>query len=138
MSVLSPHRFDLRVYWEDTDAGGIVYYANYLKFVERARSDMVRQAGLNQNTLLRQEGIIFAVRRCEVDYLRSAKLDDELTVITDVLKVGGASIDMMQTVCRDDEELVRAKVRVGSVDQSGRPARMPASARDALGRLQVE
>lgn len=126
------HQFPLRVYWEDTDAGGIVYYANYLKFIERARSELVGEAGLNQVTLLRDEGIIFAVRRCEIDYLASAMLSDDLIVGTKIDKVGGASIDMTQVVYRGDEKLVRAKVRVGAVNQAGRAARMPAAAKAAL------
>jgi len=126
------HQFPLRVYWEDTDAGGIVYYANYLKFIERARSELVAEAGLNQVTLLRDEGIIFAVRRCEIDYLASATLSDDLIVATEIDKVGGASIDMTQAVYRGGDMLVRAKVRVGSVNKAGRPARMPAVARAAL------
>jgi acyl-CoA thioester hydrolase len=132
----APHEFRLRVYWEDTDAGGIVYYANYLKFIERARSELVGEAGLNQVTLLRDEGIIFAVRRCEIDYLASAILSDDLIVRTEIDKVGGASIDMTQSiyraVYRGEEILVRAKVRVGAVNKAGRPARMPAAARAAL------
>lgn len=126
------HQFPLRVYWEDTDAGGIVYYANYLKFIERARSELVAEVGLNQVTLLRDEGIIFAVRRCEIDYLASATLSDDLIVATEIDKVGGASIDMTQTVYRGGDMLVRAKVRIGSVNKAGRPARMPAAARAAL------
>jgi acyl-CoA thioester hydrolase len=126
------HQFPLRVYWEDTDAGGIVYYANYLKFIERARSELVAEVGLNQVTLLRDEGIIFAVRRCEIDYLASATLSDDLIVATEIDKVGGASIDMTQAVYRGGDMLVRAKVRVGSVNKAGRPVRMPAVARAAL------
>ena len=126
------HQFPLRVYWEDTDAGGIVYYANYLKFIERARSELVAEAGLNQVTLLRDEGVIFAVRRCEIDYLASAILSDDLNVATEIDKVGGASIDMTQSVYRGGDMLVRAKVRVGTVNKAGRPTRMPAAARFAL------
>ncbi len=138
MTGLLPHHFNLKVYWEDTDAGGIVYYANYLKFIERARSDLVRRAGLNQVTLLRDDGVIFAVRRCVIDYLASAKLDDDLDVVTEVTKVGGASVNMVQSVCRGDLELVRALVRIGCVDRSGRPVRMPAQARAAMQNLRSE
>ena len=131
----SEHEYGLRVFWEDTDAAGIVYYANYLKFCERARSEMVRAAGLDQRRLLDDDGIVFAVRRCEIDYLGAAKLDDELNVITRVLKVGGASVQLQQTVRRGQEDLVRASLRLGCVDRAGRAARMPARARFVMSAL---
>ncbi len=131
----SEHEYGLRVFWEDTDAAGIVYYANYLKFCERARSEMVRAAGLDQRRLLDDDGIVFAVRRCEIDYLGAAKLDDELNVITRVLKVGGASVLLQQTVRRGQEDLVRASLRLGCVDRAGRPARMPARAKSVMSAL---
>lgn len=126
------HRFDLRVYWEDTDAGGIVYYANYLKFIERARSELVGRAGVDQAALWADPGVMFAVRRCAVDYLAPARLGDALTVRTRLGKIGGASVEMEQTVLRADVALVRAMVKLGCVGRDGRPARMPAVVRSAL------
>jgi acyl-CoA thioester hydrolase len=126
------HRFRLRVYWEDTDAAGIVYYANYLRFIERARSELVREAGIDQRALQAGPGLSFQVRRCEVDYLAPARLDDVIEVETAVDSLGGASIDMLQTVRREGAELVRARVRVACVDRDGRPRRLPAPVRQAM------
>ena len=92
------HVFPVRVYYEDTDAGGIVYHANYLKFAERARTEMLRLLGHDQFDLLAQEEIGFTVRRCEVDYLAPARLDDALEVRTRLIDVRGASLKLAQTV----------------------------------------
>lgn len=124
-----PHRRRLRVHWEDTDAAGIVYYANYLRFIERARSDMVREAGLDQTRLLSESGLIFAVRRCEIDYRAPARLDDELEIETVVEALGAATVDLRQTVRRDGEEIVRARVRLACMSRDGRPRRLPREAR---------
>jgi len=130
--VAGVHRLPLRVYWEDTDAAGIVYYANYLKFVERGRSDMLRLAGIDQWRMKGEEGINFVVRRCEIDYHQPARLDDVIEVETRVEKLRGASLDMRQIVRRDGEELANALVRAACVDASGRPVRVPPTIRDAL------
>lgn len=125
MAETSAHRFPLRVYWEDTDAAGIVYYANYLRFIERARSDMVRGAGVDQAALLAEDGLAFQVRRCEVDYLAPARLDDDLTVETRLHLCAGARMEMTQTVLRDALALVRAKITLACVGANGRPRRIP-------------
>src|SRR5499426_1774526 len=90
------HRQQIRVYFEDTDAAGIVYYANYLKFAERARTDMLRDLGISHADMMKRDGLVLVVRRCEVDYLKPAKLDDLLTVETETVKLGGASVDLRQ------------------------------------------
>jgi len=126
------HLFAVRVYWEDTDAAGIVYYANFLKFMERARSDMVRRAGIDQAQLLAREGIFFPVRRCTVDYHQSARLEDELDVSTSVDRIGGASVDLLQEIQRHGELLVSARVRLACINQAGRPRRLPAAVRAAF------
>lgn len=127
------HLMGLRVYWEDTDGGGIVYYANYLKFAERARTELLRLAGIDQSALMRDPGIVFTVRRCAVDYRRPARLDDRLEVATRVASVGGASLAMEQSIRRDGAELVRLDVTVACVDPVAlRPARMPQGLRDRL------
>ena len=128
----SEHRFSLTVYWEDTDAAGIVYYANYLKFIERARSDLVTRAGIDQADLLAREGIVFPVRRCCIDYLEPARLGDALTVTTALKRVGGASLDMQQTVARGEREIARADVRLACIGRDGRPTRIPSAVRAAL------
>ncbi|SEH54139.1 YbgC/FadM family acyl-CoA thioesterase [Magnetospirillum fulvum] len=128
------HLHPVRVYYEDTDAGGIVYHSCYLNFAERARTEMVRELGISQQTLL-QDGTAFAVRRAVVDFLRPARLDDLLTVETELRALGGASLDLDQIIRRNDDgtELVRIGVRLGYITLSGRPTRLPAAMRDLFG-----
>ncbi|EPY01867.1 tol-pal system-associated acyl-CoA thioesterase [Magnetospirillum fulvum] len=128
------HLHPVRVYYEDTDAGGIVYHSCYLNFAERARTEMVRELGISQQRLL-QDGTAFAVRRAVVDFLRPARLDDLLTVETELRSIGGASLDLDQTIRRNDDgtELVRIEVRLGYITLSGRPTRLPAAMRDLFG-----
>ena len=125
------HRLDIRVYYEDTDMAGIVYYANYLRYIERARSDWVRGLGIDQN-VMKSEGLVFVVRRVEADYLASARLDDELVVETDVLQVTGARLVMDQWVKRGDEAIFHAVVTAVVVTETGQVTRMPAIIRQLL------
>ncbi|GLO71512.1 tol-pal system-associated acyl-CoA thioesterase [Phaeobacter inhibens] len=126
------HRFPVRVYYEDTDMGGIVYHANYLRFIERARSDWVRNLGNDQNAM-RAAGLIWVVRRIEADYLASAKFDEELRIETEVQKVTPARLTMSQQVFRGETELFRAIVTVVCVNaESGAPIRLPAEIRALL------
>ncbi len=129
------HVLPLRVYWEDTDGTGVVYYANYLKYVERARTDVLRRAGIEQGALLEDGGVMFAVRRCEVDYLAPARLDDELEVHTRFTDIRGASLQAEQIVRRHGADLVKAIVNVACLDRSGKPRRLPAPVREALAAL---
>jgi acyl-CoA thioester hydrolase len=126
------HRFALRVYYEDTDAAGIVYYANYLKFAERARTEMLRLVGFEQEALRRTDGRVFAVRRCSADYLAPARLDDELVVETCLTALGGASLEVAQEIRRGDRPLVRLALRLACLDPAGKPARLPSPLRAAL------
>ena len=127
------HRFPVRVYYEDTDAAGIVYYANYLKFAERARSEWLRE--FTESASLKASGLVFVVRRCEIDYLRPARLDDLLEVATRVTGFAGATLDLEQTVRRDDADLVVMNVTLACLNSAGRPARLPAALRTALATL---
>jgi acyl-CoA thioester hydrolase len=127
-----PHSLSLRVYYEDTDLAGIVYYANYLKFIERGRSEWVRALGVDQGALRRDAGIVFAVRHLEADYLRPAVFDDWLTVTTSVLPVTGARIVLDQAVLRDGVILFSARVTLVPVGADGRAARLPADLRQRL------
>ena len=129
---MSDHRFLVRVYYEDTDMGGIVYHANYLKFVERARSDWVRSLGLDQMRM-RDSGIVFAVRRLEADYIAPARFDDELEVATVPVQLTPARLVLDQEVRRETLPVFRARVTVVAVTTAGRPARLPAELRQALG-----
>lgn len=129
------HLFPLRVYWEDTDAAGIVYYANYLRFIERARSDLLRAAGIDQEALRRESGLAFAVRACAIEYLKPARLDDDLEVATRRLELKGASLRLEQTVRRDGADLALAEVRIACIDGQGRARRIPAAVAGALATL---
>jgi acyl-CoA thioester hydrolase len=126
------HHFSLRVYYEDTDLAGIVYYANYLKFIERARSEWVRGLGLNQAALRRDAGIVFAVRRVVADYLRPAVFDDVLEVRTGLMRISGARITLSQSVWRGDALLFEAEVVLVCLTSQGHAARLPAAVRAAL------
>lgn len=126
------HRFALRVYYEDTDLAGIVYYANYLKFIERGRSEWVRERGVDQMRLRADPGIVFAVRRVEADYLRPALFGDDLVVTTAPHALGGARIELDQQVLRGEEVLFTARVTLVCLGTDGRPHRVPDSVRAAL------
>ena len=126
------HRFTCRVYYEDTDLAGIVYYANYLKFIERARTEWVRSLGVDQGAVKREQGIVFAVRRVEADYLAPAVFDDDLTVVTALEQSTGARLVLSQKVMRGDEALFVAQVTLIALTESGRPARMPTEIRALL------
>ncbi len=126
-----PHRLALRVYYEDTDAGGIVYHASYLRFAERARTEMLRELGFDATALLREHGILFAVRRCTVEYLRPARLDDLLEVETVPARLGGARLVLRQTVLHGDRPIVELEVELALLSPELRPRRLPA----ALARL---
>lgn len=116
----------LRIYWEDTDAGGVVFYANYLKFFERARTEWLRSLGFGQEALRSETGAIFIVSETRVRYLRPARLDDQLTVTVDVKHAGQASMTVAQVAWRGEERLAEGDIRIGCVDaQSFRPRRIP-------------
>src|SRR3954447_22979409 len=115
----------VRVYYEDTDAAGIVYYANYLKFAERARTELLRHLGFSQERLRATGGPVFAVKRCEVDFVAPARLDDELVVESRLMTLGGASLEVDQRVKRGGSDLARLLVRVACVTLNGRPTRLP-------------
>ncbi len=127
-----PHILGVRVYYEDTDAGGIVYHANYLKFAERARTEMIRELGVESSRQMDAEGIVFAVHHCSADYLKPARLDEELEVHSWIVKVGGASVHFKQNVMRDGEDVVCMKIRVVCMDSKGRSARIPKDVRAIL------
>ena len=119
------HRFPIRVYYEDTDLAGIVYYANYLRFIERARTEWTRALGIDQTRLKAEEGAVFAVRRIEADYLSPAVFDDELTVTTEVARLTPARIELDQKVMRGDGVLFAARVTLACLDPDLRPRRLP-------------
>lgn len=121
----------LRVYYEDTDYGGVVYYANYLKFIERGRTEALRALGVDQ-VALKEAGLVFVVRRLTAEFLSPARFDDLLTVTTGITGIAGASVTMTQEVGRGDAPLFRATVQVACMDLSGRPRRLPTELRARL------
>ena len=126
------HRFGLRVYYEDTDLADIVYYANYLKFIERARTEFVRDLGVDQGVLKAEQGVVFAVRRVEADYLTPAVFDDVLEVRTTPMQVTGARIVLQQDVMREEVKLFGSVVTLVALTDQGRPARIPADIRQRM------
>ncbi len=126
------HRLPVRVYYEDTDAGGIVYHTAYLRFAERGRTEYLRVRGLDHRGLRDEAGGHFVVRRMAIDFHAAARLDDELTVATRLWDVSGASATMEQTVTRGGEALATLDVRLAFLTPAGRPSRIPAAARRAF------
>ncbi|MGB1425427.1 MAG: tol-pal system-associated acyl-CoA thioesterase [Paracoccaceae bacterium] len=126
---MADHKFELSVYYEDTDLAGIVYYANYLKFIERARSEWVQALGIDQMRLKAEFGVVFAVRRIEADYLQAAKFGDRLQVRTRVLELTGARVRLEQKVERDTETLFTANVTLIALTEGGKATRLPAEFR---------
>ncbi|KEJ88226.1 tol-pal system-associated acyl-CoA thioesterase [Sulfitobacter donghicola] len=122
------HRKEIRVYYEDTDMAGIVYYANYLRFIERARSDWVRDVGIDQ-LAMKEDGVVFAVRRVEADYISPARFDDILEVRTTLDSLSPARMVMQQEVWRADDLIFTAKVQIVCIGASGKPVRLPAECR---------
>ena len=121
-------RWLVRVYYEDTDAGGIVYHTSYLKYMERARTEFLRALGYSQRQLRMEQGIIFVVNRIDIDFKRPAVVDDELTVTSAIDKVAGASLNFHQSIHRNSEELCKADVAVACLNaERHTPKRIPAS-----------
>ncbi len=133
------HRYAVRVYYEDTDAGGVVYYANYLRYAERARTEALREAGIPHAELVEQFGLMFMVRRVEVDYVRAARLDDSLIVETETTEVGGATVRLRQVVIGPDGPCAELTLRLACVRTDGatKPGRIPPRWREGLGRLRT-
>lgn len=131
--MMSEHRCQFRVYYEDTDAGGIVYYANYLKFAERARTEMLRSLGINQSELIEKEGLCFVVRRAEMELIKPARLDELLEIVTKISRMSGASVLMDQAIQRDGETISTISTLIASVAIAHmKPARISDSIREKM------
>ena len=128
---MSPHRFPVRVYYEDTDLAGIVYYANYLKFIERARSEWVREIGVDQRAM-KADGIVFAVRRVEADYIAPAFFEDDLIVETMPISMTPARLVLGQSVLRQDVVLFRSEITLVALEDGGKPLRLPDALRHVV------
>ena len=135
-----PFRWPVRVYYEDTDTGGVVYYANYLKFFERARTEWLRSAGIGQQLLSEQENVTFVVKSATIDYHAPAKLDDALEISVTIEKIGRASVNFSQSAWRqggsEPELLCSGQIRVGCVDsESLRPTAIPVAVLEKIKKL---
>jgi acyl-CoA thioester hydrolase len=129
----STHRYALRVYYEDTDAGGVVYHANYLRYAERARTEALRDAGIPHADLVERFGLMFMVHRAEIDYVRPATLDDTLVVETETMDVGAATVLLRQTVRGPNGVCATLRIKLACVRIAGnKPARIPPAWRNAL------
>jgi acyl-CoA thioester hydrolase len=130
------HRYPVRVYYEDTDAGGVVYHASYLRFAERARTEALREAGIPHAEMLERFTLMFVVRRVEVDYLRPARIDESLTVVTEPLEVGGATVTLRQDVRGPEGSHAVLTVRLACVKPGeGKPGRLPPRWRAVLSEM---
>ena len=125
------HDYPIRVFYEDTDLAGIVYYANYLKFIERGRSTMVWDAGVDQ-TAMKEAGIVFVVRHIDADFLASAKFEDDIIVTSEIEPLKGVKLVFNQSVHRGDTLLFKARVTVVCMSLDGRPVRVPDAIREKL------
>ena len=114
-----------KVYYEDTDSGGVVYYANYLKFLERARTDAITSLDFSNNKLVEKFGIFIIVKSCNLNFLRPAKLEDNLNIISKVMEVKNVSIKMKQNIFVNDSMIVEAEILLASVNNEGKPSKLP-------------
>jgi len=114
-----------KVYYEDTDSGGVVYYANYLKFLERARTDAITSLDFSNNKLVKKFGIFIIVKSCNLNFLRPAKLEDNLDIISKVIEVKNVSIKMKQNIFVNDSMIVEAEILLASVNNEGKPSKLP-------------
>jgi len=119
------HEVSYRVYYEDTDSGGVVYYANYLKFAERARTELLRSLNINQSELSKNDGIFFVVRKVQMDLLKAARLDDILDIKTTIVQISGASITMQQNIFINGNNINNIDVKIACVNDKILPTKLP-------------
>ena len=118
-------KYVTKIYYEDTDAGGVVYYANYLKFLERARSEAIYSLGLSNKEILEKEGVIIIVKTCNIEYKKPAKFEDHLDIISSVLTRTKTSFTMKQIIKKDEETISEADVKLVTVNKEGKPVKIP-------------
>ena len=138
---MKPFVWKVRVYWEDTDAGGVVYHSRYLNFFERARTEWLRSKGVNQERLAREENVLFAIRHMDIDFEQAARLDDELDITVSNVRTGGVrmTFDQDMTRCSDGRTVAKARLTAVSLKAgSFKPTRMPAWIRAKLSTLKDE
>ena len=117
--------FKVKVYYEDTDAGGVVYYANYLKFLERARSEAIYSLGFTNSALRNKHSILLIVKSCNIEYKKPAKFEDDLTIVTETILFTKTSLKMCQNIFRDNVLIAESNVHLVGVDENGRPSKIP-------------
>jgi len=116
---------EIKVYYEDTDSGGVVYYSNYLKYLERARTEMISTIGLSNNKLLEEYKTLIIVKSCNIEYLKSAKLEDKLQIYSSIESFNKASFVMIQNIKKNDNLIIKAKVKLVTVNKDGKPIKIP-------------
>ena len=116
---------EIKVYYEDTDSGGVVYYSNYLKYLERARTEMISSIGLSNNKLLEEYKILIIVKSCNIEYIKSAKLEDKLQIYSSIESFNKASFVMIQNIKKNDNLIIKAKVKLVTVNKDGKPIKIP-------------
>ena len=116
---------EIKVYYEDTDSGGVVYYSNYLKYLERARTEMISTIGLSNNKLLEEYKTLIIVKSCNIEYLKSAKLEDKLQIYSSIESFNKASFVMIQNIKKNDDLIIKAKVKLVTVNKEGKPTKIP-------------
>ena len=123
---------EVKVYYEDTDSGGVVYYSNYLKFLERARTEMINSIGLSNKKLLEEHKTLIIVKSCNVEYLSPSKLEDRLQIYSSIESINKASFVMIQDIKKDDDLIVKAKIKLVTVNNEGRPIKIPSVLKNKL------
>lgn len=123
---------NFKVYYEDTDSGGVVYYANYLKFLERARTDAITSLNFSNKNFIEKFGIYIIVKSCNLNFHKPAKLEDNLNIISKVLEVKNVSIRMKQNIFVNDSMIVEAEILLASVDEKGKPSKLPVEFKSQL------
>lgn len=131
------HEITARVYYEDTDAGGVVFYGNYMKFAERGRTELLRAIGFENSTLAKESGVLFVVRRVEADYIKPARLDDMLTIRTGLKKVNNASFEMFQSIFCQNQMIFSMDVTLVTINMDGKPVRLPEILRKKLSNYSI-
>ena len=127
--------FKLKVYYEDTDAGGVVYYANYLKFMERARSDALKNLGFTNKSLIEKNGIYVIVKSCNINYLKPASLEDDLEIKSNIKEITKTSFFVSQKVFKSNVQITEAEVHLVTIDKKGKPVKIPEMLREELEKL---
>ena len=127
--------FKLKVYYEDTDAGGVVYYANYLKFMERARSDALKSLGFTNKLLIEENGTYIIVKSCNINYIKPAFLEDDLEIKSDIKDITKTSFFMLQKVFKGNDQITEAEVHLVTIDKKGKPVKIPERLKEELEKL---